>query len=70
MRHLFIAAFTVLVFASFAHAQARNLGAFDEKAPKVGELAPDITVYDADGKEFRLRSIKGHYTVLVFGCLT
>ena len=43
---------------------------FLKAPPKIGDPLPDVTVYDADGKEFRLRSLKGHYSVLVFGCLT
>jgi cytochrome oxidase Cu insertion factor (SCO1/SenC/PrrC family) len=37
---------------------------------KLGDPLPDVTAYDADGHAFRLRSLKGHYAVLVFGCLT
>ncbi len=37
---------------------------------KVGDPLPDAKAYDAEGKEFRLRALKGYYTVLVFGCLT
>ncbi|MBM4089831.1 MAG: hypothetical protein FJ276_10445 [Planctomycetes bacterium] len=40
------------------------------RAPKVGEKAPDIQLYDAEGRPFRLGQLRGHYTVLVFGCLT
>jgi len=36
----------------------------------LGQTLPDITVYDAEGKEFKLSSLKGDYSVLVFGCLT
>ena len=43
---------------------------FEQNAPQIGATVPDLTVYDADGKEFRLHTIKGHYTVLVLGCLT
>ena len=43
---------------------------FEQDAPQIGATVPDLTVYDADGKEFRLHTIKGHYTVLVLGCLT
>jgi len=43
---------------------------FNESGPAIGEQLPDLRVYDADGKKFRLRSVKGQYTVLVFGCLT
>jgi len=37
---------------------------------KPGRPAPDVTVYDADGKEFSLKALRGSHTVLVFGCLT
>jgi cytochrome oxidase Cu insertion factor (SCO1/SenC/PrrC family) len=47
-------------------ADGRSFGA----RPAPGEMLPDVTVYDAAGKEFPLRSLRGRYTVLVFGCLT
>ena len=37
---------------------------------QVGQQLPDITVYDADGKPFRMADLKGKYSVIVFGCLT
>jgi len=38
---------------------------------KVGKEAPDVKVYDAEGKEHSIRSLlKGHTTAIVFGCLT
>ena len=37
---------------------------------QVGQRLPDITVYDADGKPFRMADLKGQYSVIVFGCLT
>ena len=43
---------------------------FAARSPKVGELLPDVSAFDADGKPFKLSSLKGQYTVLVFGCLT
>ena len=43
---------------------------FERSAPALGELLPDVTGYDADGNEFKLSSLKGQYSVLVFGCLT
>ncbi len=42
---------------------------FDRAAPQIGDPLPDVSAYDADGKPFKLRSLKGHYTVLTFGCL-
>ena len=43
---------------------------FESKAPGIGEPLPEVTVVDADGRELQLRSLRGKYTVLVFGCLT
>ncbi len=43
---------------------------FGKASPKLGELAPDASAFDAGGKPVRLRELTGHYTVLVFGCLT
>ena len=45
-------------------------GPSQESGPLVGQPLPDISVYDAEGKEFSLSSLKGNYSVLVFGCLT
>jgi cytochrome oxidase Cu insertion factor (SCO1/SenC/PrrC family) len=43
---------------------------FDETSPEIGAPLPDVTCYDADGNEINLRSLRGHHTVLLFGCLT
>jgi hypothetical protein len=43
---------------------------FEKIAPKIGEPLPDVSAHDADGREWKLRSLKGHYSVVVFGCLT
>ena len=44
---------------------------FGGDVPAAGELMPDLPVYDADGNEVRLRDLlRGHYTVLILGCLT
>lgn len=37
---------------------------------KVGSPAPDVTLYDAGGKDFSLSSLRGSHAVIVFGCLT
>lgn len=37
---------------------------------KLGMPLPDIDVYDEAGDVFRFASLKGQYTVVVFGCLT
>jgi len=33
-------------------------------------MVPDISLYDDRGKEFSTTSLRGQYSVLVFGCLT
>ncbi len=37
---------------------------------EVGMELPDVTVYNAQGEKFALRSLRGQHAVLVFGCLT
>jgi hypothetical protein len=43
---------------------------FMRSKPLVGDRLPDVTVYSADGKPFNTADLRGHYTVLTFGCLT
>ncbi len=38
--------------------------------PAVGTMVPDISLYDDHGNEFSTTSLRGQYSVLVFGCLT
>jgi len=57
--------------AGTAHAQGgREDPEWVKKAPTVGDKLPELTVYTADGKELKTSSLRGHYTVLAFGCLT
>lgn len=37
---------------------------------KIRDPLPEATGYDANGNEFHLTSLRGHYSVIVFGCLT
>lgn len=38
---------------------------------KIGDLAPDVQIYDEQGKAHAFRDVlKGHTTALIFGCLT
>lgn len=43
---------------------------FVKARPALGTILPDVTVYDPTGKEFKTSSLRGHYSVLTFGCLT
>lgn len=59
-----------MVCGSLQAQRRGNNPEFERNSPAVGQLLPDITVYDASGNEFALRSIKENYSVIVFGCLT
>ncbi len=43
---------------------------FLQEKPRLGERVPDLVVYDSQGQEVKVESLRGQYTVLVFGCLT
>ena len=43
---------------------------FDARSPKLNGPLPDVSGYNVDGEPFSLSSLKGEYSVLVFGCLT
>ena len=45
-------------------------GQFDRSSPEIGAELPDVSGYRSDGSKISLRSLRGKYTVLVFGCLT
>jgi hypothetical protein len=42
-----------------------------ENGPKVGELVPDVTIVDDQGRPVSVRELaQGQYTVMTLGCLT
>ncbi len=44
---------------------------FEAVAPAIGEPMPDVVVYDDEGAPHRLPDLlRGHYSVLILGCLT
>jgi cytochrome oxidase Cu insertion factor (SCO1/SenC/PrrC family) len=54
-----------------AQAPARPpMAGFEQKKPAVGEPLPEVRLFNAAGQEVNLSSLRGQYTVLVFGCLT
>jgi cytochrome oxidase Cu insertion factor (SCO1/SenC/PrrC family) len=55
---------------AFAQRKKKNEDAFPREKPTVGETLPDLVVYDVRGHEVNTASLRGHYTVLTFGCLT
>jgi Ca2+-binding EF-hand superfamily protein len=47
-----------------------GLGRLASSELQIGKPFPSINIVDADGREFSTEQLKGHYTVLVAGCLT
>jgi cytochrome oxidase Cu insertion factor (SCO1/SenC/PrrC family) len=43
---------------------------FLKSQPLVDDPLPDVTVYSPDGLPFKTADLRGHYSVLTFGCLT
>ena len=43
---------------------------FLEMDPKIGDPLPDVFGYDEERNKLALSSLKGSYSVIVFGCLT
>jgi cytochrome oxidase Cu insertion factor (SCO1/SenC/PrrC family) len=62
------AAFIIPVVGFTQPRVARGRGG--ELPLKVGDTFPLIEVFDAHGKAFSTKSLKGKYTVVVNGCLT
>lgn len=69
-----LVALALLAMSSPAQAQRKKLKVNEEdfltEAPVVGDKLPDVTVYSPTGTEFKTADLRGHYTVLTFGCLT
>lgn len=72
MRHTRLLAVLVtgLVLGPVSAQPSKEDPEFLKKSPTIGDALPDLIVYSADGKEFKTSSLRGHYTVLSFGCLT
>ncbi len=69
---------TVLVVAVLAAGMTNTVQAqppvsrdFEQHAPAVGGMMPDVVVHSRDGTELRLRDLlRERHTVLILGCLT
>ncbi len=64
---LSLASILLLACANSSHAQLER---GRSELPKVGTTLSEITIYDDCGDEFSTKALRGHYSVLVFGCLT
>jgi cytochrome oxidase Cu insertion factor (SCO1/SenC/PrrC family) len=70
LKRLLQASFLLAAIAGPTFGQMKEDPEFVKKSPTIGEPLPDLTVYTADGKEFKTSSLRGHHTVIAFGCLT
>lgn len=60
-----------IIMPSFGQAprDSRSRGG-GSQIPQPGTLLPTVRVVDEQGRDFSTASVRGSYTVLVFGCLT
>ena len=66
-------AIVVALLPAVVFAQQRKKASeedFVKEKPAVGDPFPDLVVYDPSGKEVKTSGLRGHYSVLTFGCLT
>ena len=73
MKRSFLPLLACLFYAfpeGFAQQPRGDQAGFQRKAPAVGQALPDLNAHTIDGKALNLNRLKGHHTVLVFGCLT
>ena len=64
---------SLILLAGWVHTPLMAQGVtqrFKTRAPQIGDPLPDVELLDLNGKPFSTGEFKGHYTVLVFGCLT
>lgn len=64
------ALFACALCISVTFAQPGNRGQGSSRLPAVGTVVPDVNVFDAEGNVFSTKTLREHYSVLVFGCLT
>jgi cytochrome oxidase Cu insertion factor (SCO1/SenC/PrrC family) len=74
IRHALLAA-NLLLFSIISPAIAQRGSPPRDRAgsavlPAVGTMLPTVTAIDEQGEKFSTASLRGSYTVLVFGCLT
>ena len=70
MRPLSSAIILIAMVAPALAQKGKSEEDFTKSKPAIGDTIPDVTVYDPSGKEVKTSDLRGHYTVLTFGCLT
>ena len=65
------AVLTCVLLAAPVYAQGgREDPVWVRQSPAIGDPFPNLTVFTPDGEEFSTSSLRDHYTVVAFGCLT
>ncbi len=73
LKSLLMVGLVLTLSPKLVHAQQRMIEREQEflrSKPKINDVLTDVTVYDVEGREVKTSSLRGHYTVLTFGCLT
>jgi hypothetical protein len=67
---VFVWAIAALPVQAFAQRSAQRDKEFVAAKPAVGDPLPSVEALTPEGQVFSTASLRGHYTALVFGCLT
>lgn len=70
MRHAFVFGISIAILVAPSSGLAQQAEKQQFRLPQEETSLPDVTVFDENGNKFSTRELRGHYTVLVFGCLT
>ena len=74
MRSTALLVLLLVLISNPASAQAQRMqereADFLRTKPHVGDPLPEVTIYTSDGMPFKTGDLRGHYSVLTFGCLT
>ncbi|MCA9061769.1 MAG: hypothetical protein KDA96_01840 [Planctomycetaceae bacterium] len=60
----------ILLGLVFLATSSRLLVAQQRPLPRVGNVIPSVSLFDEHGQPFSTDSLRGEYSVIVFGCLT
>ncbi|MFK8111061.1 MAG: hypothetical protein AB8B91_02605 [Rubripirellula sp.] len=69
IRTTFALTFVTLLGSFLTHPAIAQRGG-QGGVPMAGTMLPEVTVYDEAGNEFSTSTLRGKYSVVVFGCLT
>jgi hypothetical protein len=67
---LFLSTFSPVIAQRGGPSRGDSAGRGGGQVPAVGTMLPIVSAFDEQGEKFSTSSLRGSYTVLVFGCLT